>query len=94
MSTTLELAKQLISQVSVTPEDGGCQKLLVENLKPDGFQAEIMQFEDVTNLWLRRGNEAPLVVFAGHTDVVPTGPEEEWESPPFTPTIRNGRYEI
>ena len=91
MSATLELAKQLISRASVTPEDAGCQNLLAESLKSDGFHAEVMKFEDVTNLWLRRGNEAPLVVFAGHTDVVPPGPIEEWESPPFTPTIRDGK---
>ncbi|MGH1538074.1 MAG: succinyl-diaminopimelate desuccinylase [Gammaproteobacteria bacterium] len=91
MSTTLELAKQLISQASVTPEDAGCQSILADYLIPDGFKAEIMQFEDVTNLWLRRGNASPLVVFAGHTDVVPTGPEQDWDSPPFTPTIRNGK---
>ncbi len=91
MSTTLELAKQLISQASVTPEDAGCQSILADYLIPDGFKAEIMQFEDVTNLWLRRGNASPCVVFAGHTDVVPTGPEQDWDSPPFTPTIRNGK---
>ncbi len=91
MSATLELAKQLISRASVTPEDAGCQNLLAESLKAEGFHAEVMKFEDVTNLWLRRGNEAPLVVFAGHTDVVPPGPIEEWESPPFTPTIRDGK---
>jgi len=91
MSATLELAKQLISQASVTPEDADCQKLLAENLKPEGFHAEVLLFEDVTNLWLRRGSNAPLVVFAGHTDVVPTGPEDEWDSPPFTPTLRNGK---
>jgi len=91
MSATLDLAKQLISQASVTPDDAGCQPLLSDYLKDDGFIAEVMQFEDVTNLWLRRGAQAPLVVFAGHTDVVPTGPEEEWDSPPFTPTIRDGK---
>lgn len=91
MSTTLELAKQLIAQASVTPDDGGCQKILSEFLKPSGFQAEVLQFEEVTNLWLRRGEASPLFVFAGHTDVVPTGPEEEWDSPPFTPTIRDGK---
>lgn len=90
-SETLELAKQLIAQASVTPDDNGCQKILIEFLKPSGFQAEILQFEEVTNLWLRRGEASPLFVFAGHTDVVPTGPEEEWDSPPFTPTIRDGK---
>ena len=91
MSATLELTKQLISQASVTPEDAGCQNILAAFLSSDGFDAETMQFGDVSNLWLRRGNEGPLVVFAGHTDVVPTGPEEAWDSPPFTPTIRDGK---
>ncbi len=91
MSATLNLAKQLISQASVTPEDAGCQAILSEHLKAAEFKAEVMQFEDVTNLWLRRGDTSPLVVFAGHTDVVPTGPEAEWDSPPFTPTIRDGK---
>jgi len=91
MSATLDLAKQLISQASVTPEDAGCQTILSDYLKAAKFKAEIMQFEDVTNLWLRRGEASPLVVFAGHTDVVPTGPEQEWDSPPFTPTIRDGQ---
>jgi succinyl-diaminopimelate desuccinylase len=91
MSATLELAKQLIAQASITPDDGDCQKIISEFLKPSGFQAEVLQFEEVTNLWLRRGEASPLFVFAGHTDVVPTGPEEEWDSPPFTPTIRDGK---
>ena len=91
MSDTLELAKKLISQASVTPKDAQCQKILSDFLKPEGFNAEVMFFEDVTNLWLRHGSAAPLVVFAGHTDVVPTGPETEWDSPPFTPTTRDGK---
>jgi len=91
MSATLELAKQLITQASVTPDDAGCQNILSEFLKTSAFKAEFTQFGDVTNIWLRRGETSPLVVFAGHTDVVPTGPEEEWDSPPFTPTIRNGK---
>jgi len=91
MSRTLELAKQLISQASVTPEDAGCQSILNDYLKPSEFKAEVMQFEEVTNLWLRRGDASPLVAFAGHTDVVPTGPDQEWDSPPFTPTIRDGK---
>lgn len=91
MSATLNLAKQLISRASVTPEDAGCQMILSDYLKPSCFNAEVMQFEEVTNLWLRRGDASPLVVFAGHTDVVPTGPEADWDSPPFTPTIRDGK---
>ncbi len=91
MSATLELAKQLIAQASVTPEDAECQAILSQYLQNSGFVAEILQFEDVTNLWLRKGTTAPLFVFAGHTDVVPTGPEEEWTSPPFSPTIRENK---
>jgi succinyl-diaminopimelate desuccinylase len=91
MSATLELSKQLISRASVTPNDAGCQTILSDYLKDSDFKAESMQFEEVTNLWCRRGNTSPLVVFAGHTDVVPTGPEQEWDSLPFTPTIRDGK---
>ncbi|MFK7816363.1 MAG: M20/M25/M40 family metallo-hydrolase, partial [Gammaproteobacteria bacterium] len=91
MSATLDLAKLLISQASVTPEDAGCQSIISDYLKPSDFNADVMQFEDVTNLWLRRGDASPLIVFAGHTDVVPSGPEAEWDSPPFTPTIRDGK---
>ena len=91
MSDTLELARDLISRASVTPEDAGCQPLLGERLKAIGFELEPMRFEDVDNLWARRGTSEPLFVFAGHTDVVPTGPEEQWQSPPFTPTITDGK---
>jgi succinyl-diaminopimelate desuccinylase len=91
MSATLDLAKHLISKASVTPEDAGCQTILSDYLKASEFKADVMQFEKVTNLWLRHGDASPLVVFAGHTDVVPTGPEQEWDSPPFTPTIRDGK---
>ena len=91
MSATLELAKQLISQPSVTPADVGCQTMISKFLQDSGFKAEDMPFGEVTNLWLHRGTEEPLFVFAGHTDVVPTGPEDEWASPPFTPTLRDGK---
>ena len=91
MSDTLELAKQLIAQASVTPDDAECQAMLSKFLQDSGFTAEILQFEEVTNLWLRRGTETPLFVFAGHTDVVPPGPTEEWDSPPFTPSIRKNK---
>lgn len=91
MSATLDLAKELISKASVTPDDAGCQTILSDYLKSSDFTAEVIQCEEVTNLWLRRGNASPLLVFAGHTDVVPTGPVTEWESPPFTPSIRNGK---
>ncbi len=90
MSDTLNLAKELISRPSVTPEDLGCQDLLIEQLEPLGFKAEKMRFGEVDNLWLRLGDQAPLFCFAGHTDVVPTGPVEQWDSPPFAPTVREG----
>lgn len=91
MSATLNLVKQLIEKASVTPEDAGCQSLISDYLQFSGFEAEVMQFEDVTNLWLRHGDQAPLFVFAGHTDVVPTGPIEQWHYAPFTPTIHNNQ---
>lgn len=87
MSTTLELAKELISRPSVTPDDQGCQSLIADYLKPLGFEIEHMKFGDVDNLWARLGSEGPLFVFAGHTDVVPTGPVEKWAFPPFKPTV-------
>jgi succinyl-diaminopimelate desuccinylase len=87
----LTLAKELISRKSVTPEDGGCQKLLAERLRRAGFQCESVVCGEVTNLWARRGTARPLVCFAGHTDVVPPGPLTEWLSNPFVPTIRDGR---
>ncbi len=90
MSETLELTKQLISKASVTPKDAGCQDIISKYLHDSGFTTEIMQFEDVTNSWIKHGNAKPLLVFAGHTDVVPTGPEDEWNTPPFTPTIQDG----
>ncbi len=90
MSDTLELAKDLISRPSVTPEDIGCQALIAERLSKIGFKIEHMRFGETDNLWARRGNEGPLFTFAGHTDVVPTGPEENWKYPPFDPTIDNG----
>jgi succinyl-diaminopimelate desuccinylase len=87
----LELAKELIGRRSVTPEDGGCQEVVAKRLSAAGFKCEPMNFGDVSNLWARRGSAAPLVCFAGHTDVVPTGPLSEWHSDPFVPTIRDGR---
>ena len=89
MSATLELAKELIRQPSVTPKDCGCQSLIGERLKACGFQAELMHFGEVSNVWLRRGNKPPLLAFAGHTDVVPPGPQAHWSSPPFEPVIRD-----
>lgn len=91
MSKTLELLKELISHPSVTPDDKGCQQLLIDTLAPLGFEAEKLNFEEVENLWLRKGTEAPLFCFAGHTDVVPTGPLENWDSDPFIVTERDGK---
>tara|TARA_B100001059_G_scaffold197619_1_gene203139 strand:+ start:378 stop:1514 length:1137 start_codon:yes stop_codon:yes gene_type:complete len=89
-SPTLALAKDLISRQSVTPEDAGCQELMINRLKALGFEIDIMVFEDTTNFWARRGTEAPLFAFAGHTDVVPAGPIEQWNTEPFEPTIVDG----
>ena len=90
MSSTLELAKELISRQSVTPDDKGCQALMAERLEKIGFTITSLKNGDVTNLWARRGTEAPLFAFAGHTDVVPTGPEKNWTFPPFEPTEHDG----
>lgn len=89
-SETLTLLKSLMSIPSVTPDDLGCQKLLIERLTAIGFECETMQFDEVTNLWARRGTASPLLAFAGHTDVVPTGPVEQWHSDPFKPEVRDG----
>ena len=91
MSKTLALTEQLIALDSVTPEDKGCQNTLINLLAPLGFTCETIQSGDVTNLWARRGSSQPLVVFAGHTDVVPTGPVTQWQSEPFAPTHRDGK---
>jgi succinyl-diaminopimelate desuccinylase len=91
MSKTLALTEELISLHSVTPADGGCQLKMAERLSPLGFQCETIASGDVTNLWARRGKAQPLLVFAGHTDVVPTGPLERWSSDPFIPTHRDGK---
>src|SRR5438874_8484280 len=90
-ASAVELAKQLIARKSLTPEDGGCQQLVAERLARAGFRCEPMPFGDVTNLWARRGTGHPVVCFAGHTDVVPTGPLGEWHSDPFVPTVRDGK---
>jgi len=91
MSKTLALTEELISLHSVTPADGGCQLKMAERLSPLGFDCETIASGDVTNLWARRGKAQPLLVFAGHTDVVPTGPLERWSSDPFVPTHRDGK---
>jgi succinyl-diaminopimelate desuccinylase len=90
MSDTLNFLKELITRDSVTPDDKGCQQLLASKLKPLGFKSEKMQFDEVENIWLRKGTKAPLFCFAGHTDVVPTGDTAHWDSDPFIPTERDG----
>lgn len=87
---TLELTQQLMRQASVTPDDANCQKMMADRLSQLGFHIEPMRFGDVDNLWARRGTSGPVLVFAGHTDVVPTGPLERWHSDPFAPAIRDG----
>ena len=89
-SATFDLTRELISRASVTPNDGGCQDVLARRLAALGFKIEHMNFGDVKNLWARRGQTRPLVCFAGHTDVVPTGPLDQWHSDPFLPTVRDG----
>ena len=90
MSDTLDLAIDLISRESVTPEDAGCQAAMMQRLAALGFRNEPMRFADVDNFWARRGDTGPLFCFAGHTDVVPTGPRGKWQSDPFRPVIRDG----
>ncbi|WP_372738928.1 succinyl-diaminopimelate desuccinylase [Neptunomonas sp.] len=90
LSPTVELTKELISRPSVTPEDAGCQELMIEKLEALGFVIERLPFEDVSNFWARRGTHGPLFCFAGHTDVVPTGPVQNWSHHPFEPTILEG----
>jgi succinyl-diaminopimelate desuccinylase len=89
-SQTLELTKQLISRQSVTPEDDGCQQLMTDRLAAAGFDIQPLPFEDVDNFWAIRGESGPILCFAGHTDVVPSGPESSWQSPPFEPTVKDG----
>ncbi len=90
MSETLELAKSLISKASVTPDDKGCQSIMIERLKKIGFEIHPLKFGDVDNFWGTRGNGGPLFAFAGHTDVVPAGNEDAWNTKPFEPTIKDG----
>ncbi len=87
---TVSLACELIARPSVTPDDSGCLELIAARLAPLGFSCERIDVGGVSNLWARRGKERPIVCFAGHTDVVPTGPLEAWHSPPFEPTVRDG----
>jgi succinyl-diaminopimelate desuccinylase len=91
MTATLDLTCDLISKKSVSPEDMGCQALLAERLEKMGFSIENMPFGKVSNFWARRGSKAPLLCFAGHTDVVPAGDLKQWQSEPFQPEVRNGR---
>jgi succinyl-diaminopimelate desuccinylase len=88
--STLDLARQIMARPSVTPDDAGCCEIFAKRLEVLGFHCEYINRNGVTNLWARRGNAKPLFVFAGHTDVVPTGPLEKWTSPPFAPEIRDG----
>ena len=87
----LELTSELVRRRSVTPDDAGCQELLAALLADSGFRTEALPFGDVHNLWARRGDAAPVVVFAGHTDVVPPGPSERWHSDPFAATVADGK---
>jgi succinyl-diaminopimelate desuccinylase len=89
--TTLDLAQRLIALPSVTPSDAGCLDLIAGRLQALGFVCERIDVGGVANLWARHGHASPLVCFAGHTDVVPPGPLEQWSSPPFVPTLRQGR---
>ncbi len=90
MNNTLDLAKQLISRKSLTPDDDGCLDIISARLVPLAFTLDKMRCNEVDNLWARRGNSSPVICFAGHTDVVPTGPVDKWLSAPFTPTVREG----
>jgi succinyl-diaminopimelate desuccinylase len=91
MNDPIDLTRELVARRSVTPDDAGCQTLIAERLEAVGFEVEHLPFGNVSNLWARLGTQSPLVVFAGHTDVVPPGPEADWTSPPFTPSIRDGQ---
>ncbi len=90
MEKTLELCCELISRPSVTPEDAGCQALMMQQLRALDFECTELPFGEVNNFWAERGDQGPLLVFAGHTDVVPTGPTGQWHTPPFEPTLQDG----
>src|SRR5258708_11939542 len=90
MSNTLRLTQELIARRSVSPADGGCQALMIDRLAALGFTVESLRFGPVDNFWAKRGSGGPVFCFAGHTDVVPSGPLDEWRSDPFEPVIRDG----
>lgn len=90
MTATLDLCRQLISRASITPQDAGCQALMMERLAAIGFDCQPLRYGEVDNFWAERGDSGPILVFAGHTDVVPTGPEQDWNTPPFEPTEKGG----
>ena len=90
LTPTLGLAMELMARASVTPDDAGCQALIRARLEALGFACESIDCGEVSNLWARNGNQGPVFAFAGHTDVVPTGPESQWSSPPFEPQVRDG----
>ena len=90
MEKTLALCCELIRHPSVTPDDAGCQTLMMDRLAALGFSCTALRFGEVDNFWAERGNDGPILVFAGHTDVVPTGPVEQWHNPPFEPTLVEG----
>ncbi len=91
MSSTLDFAMELIARPSVTPEDAGCQQLMADKLIAAGFKVEHLRYGEVDNIWAKHGNGGPVLCFAGHTDVVPPGPETDWQSDPFKPEIRDGK---
>src|SRR5258708_14835977 len=90
MSKTLELTQELMARASVSPTDGGCQTVMIERLEAIGFEAERLRFGPVDNFWAKRGRGGPVFCFAGHTDVVPSGPLEDWRTDPFVPVIEDG----
>ena len=91
MSAVFDLTQELLRRVSVTPNDAGCQPLLATRLRRVGFECQAMRFGEVDNLWAHHGTGGPVLVFLGHTDVVPSGPQTDWSSPPFEPAVRDGR---
>ncbi|MBT7543830.1 MAG: succinyl-diaminopimelate desuccinylase, partial [Kordiimonadaceae bacterium] len=90
MTKTITLAKELIKKASITPDDMGCQDHMISHIKPLGFNVELMEYSNVKNFYARKGDSSPLIVFAGHTDVVPTGPIDQWRFDPFSPSEDDG----